>query len=60
MATSPGDVRLGIALRRGGLALLGGNIQRILKGLAYLELLTSLLILAVGFFMVSTVVGRIR
>lgn len=51
---------LGIALRRGGLALLGGNIHRVLKGLGYLELLTSLLILALGLFMVSAVVGRIR
>lgn len=51
---------LGIALRRGGLALLGGNIQRVLKGLAYLELLTSLLILGLGLFVVIGVVGRIR
>jgi nickel/cobalt exporter len=51
---------MGIALRRGGLALLGGNIHRLLKGFGYLELLTSLLILALGLFMVSGVVGRIR
>ena len=51
---------LGIALRRGGLALLGGNIQRILKGLAYVELATSLLILALGLFTVAGVLGRIR
>jgi len=51
---------LGIALRRGGLALVGGNIQRILKGLVYLELLTSLLILALGLLTVAGVVGRIR
>ncbi|MDP2334532.1 MAG: hypothetical protein Q8M19_27960 [Reyranella sp.] len=51
---------LGIALRRGGLALVGGNIHRVLKGLAYVELLTSLLILALGLFTVAGVVGRIR
>lgn len=51
---------LGIALRRGGLALVGGNIQRILKGLVYIELLTSLLILALGLLTVAGVVGRIR
>jgi nickel/cobalt exporter len=51
---------LGIALRRGGLALLGGNIHRVLKGLAYLEFLTSLLIFALGLFMVVGVAARIR
>lgn len=51
---------LGIALRRGGLALVGGNIQRVLKGLAYLELLTSLLILALGLLTIAGVAGRIR
>lgn len=51
---------LGIALRRGGVALLGGNMHRLLKGLAYLELLTSLLIFALGLLMMASVVGRIR
>ncbi|MDP1962147.1 MAG: hypothetical protein Q8K93_08100 [Reyranella sp.] len=51
---------LGIALRRGGLALVGGNIQRVLKGLAYVELLTSLVILALGLLTVAGVLGRIR
>lgn len=51
---------LGIALRHGGLVLLGGNIRRVLKGLACLELLTSLLILALGLFTVAGVAGRIR
>lgn len=51
---------LGIALRRGGLALVGGNIQRVLKGLVYLELLTSLLILVLGLLTVAGVAGRIR
>jgi ABC-type nickel/cobalt efflux system permease component RcnA len=51
---------LGIALRRGGLALVGGNIRRVLKGLVYLELLTSLLILALGLLTVAGVAGRIR
>jgi nickel/cobalt exporter len=51
---------LGIALRQGGLVLLGGNMHRVLKGLAYLELLTSLLILALGLFTVAGVAGRIR
>lgn len=50
---------LGIALRRGGLALVGGNIQRVLKGLAYVELLTSLLILILGLLTVAGVAGRI-
>lgn len=50
---------LGIALRRGGLALVGGNIQRVLKGLAYVELLTSLLILTLGLLTVAGVAGRI-
>ena len=51
---------LGITPRRGGLALLGGNIHRVLKGLAYLELLTSLPILTLGLFTVAGVVGRGR
>lgn len=51
---------LGIALRRGGLALVGGNIHRVLKGLAYVELLTSLLILTLGLLTVAGVFGRIR
>ena len=51
---------LGIALRRGGIVLLGGDIHRALKGLAWLELVTSLLILALGLFMVAEVAGRIR
>lgn len=51
---------LGMALRRGGLALVGGNIQRVLKGLAYVELLTSLLILVLGLLTVAGVAGRIR
>jgi ABC-type nickel/cobalt efflux system permease component RcnA len=51
---------LGIALRRGGLAVLGGNIHRVLKVLACLEFLTSLLIFAVGLFIVADVVDRIR
>ena len=51
---------LGIALRRGGLALIGGNIHRVLKDLAWLELATSLLILALGLLTVAGVVGRIR
>ena len=51
---------LGMALRRGGLALVGGNIHRILKGLAYVELLTSLLILVLGLLTVAGVAGRIR
>lgn len=50
---------LGIALRGGGLALVGGNIQRVLKGLAYVELLTSLLILTLGMLTVAGVAGRI-
>ena len=51
---------LGIALRRGGIVLLGGNIHRLLKALACLEFLTSLLILALGLLMMGAVVGRIR
>ena len=51
---------LGIGLRRGGLALLGGNIRRLMRGLAYVELATSLLILVVGVFTVAAVLGRIR
>ncbi len=51
---------LGMALRRGGLALVGGNIHRVLKGLAYVELLTSLLILVLGLLTVAGVAGRIR
>ena len=51
---------LGIALRRGGIVLLGGSIHRVLKGLAWLELVTSLLILALGLFMLAGVAGRIR
>lgn len=51
---------LGIGLRRGGLALIDGNIHRVLKGLAWLELATSLLILALGLLTVAAVVGRIR
>lgn len=51
---------LGIALRRGGLALLGGNIQRVLRGLTYVELLTSLVILALGLLTVAGVAGCIR
>lgn len=51
---------LGIALRRGGMALLDGNMHRLLKGLAYLELLTSMLIFGLGLLMVASVVGRIR
>jgi ABC-type nickel/cobalt efflux system permease component RcnA len=50
----------GIALRRGGMALLDGNMRRLLRGLAYLELLTSLLIFALGLLMMASVVGRIR
>ncbi|MDP1841547.1 MAG: hypothetical protein Q8L19_23855, partial [Reyranella sp.] len=50
---------LGIALRRGGLALVGGNFQRVMKGLAYVELLTSLLILTLGLLTVTGVAGRI-
>ena len=42
---------LGIALRRGGIVLFGGNIHRLLKGLAWLEVVTSLLILTLGPFM---------
>lgn len=42
------------------MALLGGNIHRVLKRLAYLEFLTSLLILALGLFTVAGVAGRIR
>jgi nickel/cobalt transporter (NicO) family protein len=51
---------LGIALRRGGIVLLGGDIHRLLKGLAWLEVVTSLLILAFGLFMLAGVAGRIR
>ena len=51
---------LGIALRRGGLALMGGSIQHVLKGLAYVELATSLLILALGLLTVAGAVGRLR
>ena len=51
---------LGIALRRGGMALLDGNMHRLLKGLAYLEFLTSMLIFGLGLLMVVSVVGRIR
>lgn len=51
---------LGIGLRRGGLALVGGNIHHVLKGLAWLELVTSLLIFALGLLTLAAVVGRIR
>jgi ABC-type nickel/cobalt efflux system permease component RcnA len=50
---------LGIALRRGGAALVGGNIGRLMNGLAYVELLTSLLILILGLLTVAAVAGRI-
>lgn len=50
---------LGIGLRRGGLAIMGGNIGRLMKGLAYVELATSLLILALGLLTVAGVAGRI-
>ncbi len=51
---------LGIALRPGGLALVGGHLPRILKALTYVELLTSLLILALGLLTVAGVAGRFR
>lgn len=48
---------LGMALRRGGLALAGGRIQRLASGLTWLELATSLLILALGLVAVTSGVG---
>jgi hypothetical protein len=51
---------LGIALRRGGIVLLGGDVHRLLKGLAWLEVVTSVLILTFGLFMLAGVAGRIR
>jgi hypothetical protein len=42
------------------LALAGGHLPRIIKALTYIELLTSLLILALGLLTVAGVAGRFR
>lgn len=51
---------LGMALRRGGLALAGGRIHRLASALTWLELATSLLILALGLVAVAGGVSRFR
>jgi hypothetical protein len=42
------------------MAPLGSNMHRLFEGLAYLELLTSMLIFGLGLLMVASVVGRVR
>jgi len=49
---------LGIALRAGGLAFAGRNEGRIRLGIAWLELVTSMLILLLGLLMLSGSLGR--
>lgn len=51
---------LGMALRRGGVAIAGMKVQRLMKALAWLELATSLLILGLGLAMVAGSIERFR
>ena len=51
---------LGIALRQGGLAFAGDRVPRLLKALTLLELVTSLLIFAIGALTAAAAIDRMR
>ncbi|OFX02693.1 MAG: hypothetical protein A3D94_01040 [Alphaproteobacteria bacterium RIFCSPHIGHO2_12_FULL_66_14] len=50
---------LGMALRRGGIALAGSRIRHLMKVLGFLELTTSLLILGLGLGMLTASLDRL-